>query len=423
MAATPDVLASAAVLLDQATGPLGFVAAVPSGASAFADHYGELWGRDAAVTSLALVATGDAHWHAGIRRSLATLAAHATSAGQIPGLVRSDGWVDAGEHAAVDPTAWWCVAALSALRAGVPGIDELAPAVTDALTWLRGLDVGRTGLVNSPGASDWMDAAVQRTGITLHANALFLWALRLAETRGLPTGPGPDAAHVANSLDIVLWPSETPDPGAALWVDPHPQGGTRLDPRRGGVGWPHPATVAALRAAHDPARRHWASHLRWAHLVDEVDVLGNCLAVLAGLGNVTQRQAVVDGLEAAGVAFPHPSRTLVRPVEAGGADLMLDATADAWQDPRWRNAAWEYHNGGAWPMVGGFHAAAVAAVHGPDAARDLAGDVATACIEDGVATFPEWRDGLTGAAGGARGQTWSAAAVLLADAVVRGKAA
>lgn len=385
-------------LLDRAARPIGFAAAVGD------DHYDAVWTRDAAITCLGVLATGDDRWHPTVERTLATVGSKASAVGQCPNTVWADGWWDFGEHGSVDATLWWCWAMLVARRAGVR-VDEVS--LVAALTWLRHRDTGGTGLVQSPGASDWMDSSVQRSGITLHANALWCQVVDLAEEDGIASGPGPAANDLRHALDVLLWPRADTDPADALAFLP-------ADVRARGL--PHPAAVAAHRGALVDERDHWASHRTWGHVVDVVDVLGNCLAVVAGLGEATQRERVIDGLERRDVARPHPSRTLDRIVVPGGADRMFDREADDNQDPRWRNRPFEYHNAASWPMVGGFHAMAARAAGHHDLAEELSLGLVDANREGEVFTFPEWRHGVSGEAGGARMQAWSAAAVLLATA-------
>lgn len=403
------VTAAAVDLLDRAARPIGFAASVADA------HYDAVWTRDAAITCLAAQWWEPGRWDEAVLATLRTVAERAAPHGQLPNTVWSDGWWDFGEHAAVDPTLWWALAVGSAMETEVDGIEELLPAWRAAIRWLRGLSLDGSGLVFQPVAADWMDSSVQRHGIVLHTNALWVWVLRRASELDLDRGPdwpsGPGWTEVAANLDRVLWPRPDEGPSAALGFLPE-------DVRR--RPFPHPATAAAHRGAARPDRAHWASHRRWGHLVDEVDVLGNALAVLAGVGEDYQHAAVLGHLDDLGVADPHPSRTLGRPVEPGGPDGMLDPEADRNQDPRWRNPPWEYHNAASWPMVGGFHAMAARHAGRVELAERLSLGVARACLEDpndpdGALSLPEWRHGQTGAPGGARQQVWSAAAVLLSQ--------
>jgi glycogen debranching enzyme len=78
-----------------------------------------------------------------------------------------------------------------------------------------------------------------------------------------------------------------------------------------------------------------------------------------------------------------------------------------------QNFAWQYHNGGVWPFVGGFWVAALVAAGRRDKARNELVKLARANALDGWA-FNEWLHGKTLAPSGMRGQSWNAAAFLIA---------
>jgi len=78
-----------------------------------------------------------------------------------------------------------------------------------------------------------------------------------------------------------------------------------------------------------------------------------------------------------------------------------------------QNAAWQYHNGGIWPMIGGFWIVALAAQNKPRAARSSLIQLARACALDNWG-FTEWLHGKSLAPRGMRGQSWNAAAFLMA---------
>ena len=83
-----------------------------------------------------------------------------------------------------------------------------------------------------------------------------------------------------------------------------------------------------------------------------------------------------------------------------------------------QNHAWQYHNGGIWPMVGGFWVAALAEVDATEARTELL-KLARACALRNWA-FTEWLHGRTLAPRGMPGQSWNAAVFLIAqNAVLR----
>ena len=108
---------------------------------------------------------------------------------------------------------------------------------------------------------------------------------------------------------------------------------------------------------------------------------------------------------------PYPVRAVVQPIRKQSA-LWRPYMARHRQ-----NSAWQYHNGGAWPMVGGFWVAALARCGRRRQARIELVKLARACALDDWA-FAEWLHGRTSAPRGMRGQSWNAAAFLLAEHAV-----
>ena len=87
---------------------------------------------------------------------------------------------------------------------------------------------------------------------------------------------------------------------------------------------------------------------------EEGDVFGNVLAVLCGALERERSRRTLDALLASGVHEPYPVRAVVQPIRRQSA-LWRPYMARHRQ-----NSAWQYHNGGVWPMVGGFWVAALA---------------------------------------------------------------
>jgi glycogen debranching enzyme len=115
---------------------------------------------------------------------------------------------------------------------------------------------------------------------------------------------------------------------------------------------------------------------------------------------------------------PRPVRALYPPINPGERD---------WRDyyrVRNLNLPNHYHNGGAWPFIGGFYVAAlVQAGRLQEASSQL--DNLTSMVRAGKTRewgFNEWFHGLSGEPMGYDGQSWSAALYLFAqEAVRRGK--
>jgi glycogen debranching enzyme len=83
-----------------------------------------------------------------------------------------------------------------------------------------------------------------------------------------------------------------------------------------------------------------------------------------------------------------------------------------------QNLPWQYHNGGIWPFVGGFWIAALVEAGRRTKAREELARLASANALNGW-QFNEWLHGRTFAPRGMPGQSWNAAALLIARHAVR----
>jgi hypothetical protein len=144
----------------------------------------------------------------------------------------------------------------------------------------------------------------------------------------------------------------------------------------------------------------------------EGDAFGNVLAVALGLVRRDPARRLLDRLRALHVADRFPIRSVCRPIRPGS--------------PQWRpymlrhrqNLPWQYHNGGVWPLLGGFWVIALVQAGRREQARAELARLARACRLGGW-SFPEWLHGRTYAPRGMAGQSFSAAAFLLAERAVR----
>jgi glycogen debranching enzyme len=364
-------------LLHRNLSPDGILAATPTARSA-ARGYSAIFGRDAAVCALGMAVSGDPELERAAANGLATLAAHQAANGQIPKFVdtqrdEADFWY----LGCIDATLWWlaAVALLDRLRPEGRLRERWAAPVERATNWLSCQEHQRFFLLQQNEASDWADI-MPRSGFVLYTNALWHWVKRLY---ALPRSD--ETRRNANQLF-------------------HPFSAALAEYRR-----------ARLLAHYVRGRaRHRDLYLSFVNLAvygDEGDVCGNALAVLCGLADDAAAHRTLQALERAGVNDPYPVRTVCDPI-----------TPDS---PLWRpymsrhrqNFAWQYHNGGIWPFVGGFWVAALAAAGMAEKARRDLARLAQANALRGW-QFNEWLHGDTLAPSGMHGQSWNAAAFLIA---------
>ncbi len=371
----------ALALLRQNLGPDGVLACTP-GPAALARHYTSVFGRDAAMCALGMVASGEADLVSGACAGLVTLARHQAPSGEIPKFVDpATGEADFWYVGCADATAWWLLA-VHFFDRHAPGSslgESLGAEIRRAIAWLQAQQHPRWGLVRQNEASDWADI-MPRSGFVLYTNALWY----AVKARYALPGLEATAAH------------------AALLFDPYADDA---------------AAHRRIRLLRDYARgdeaRPWRSFVDFAARGDEGDVLGNVLAGLFGLMPAPVAREVVDALRAAGVAAPGPVRVVLSPLDEGHPRWR------AYMDRHGQNRPHQYHNGGVWPFAGALWALLLDRVGLPGPAREALAGVAALCAREDWG-FCEWFHGETGAAAGMRGQSWNAALYVLARRVLDG---
>ncbi|MHB8667476.1 MAG: amylo-alpha-1,6-glucosidase [Burkholderiales bacterium] len=363
--------------------PRGILAATP-GARAQSRGYAAIFGRDAAVCAIGMALSGDLLLEREAATGLLTLAAHQAANGQIPKFVDLRGnEADFWYLGCIDATLWWLIA-LDFLDRRDPGgglRQRIAPGIAKAIQWLEAQEHQRFFLLQQNEASDWADI-MPRSGFVLYTNALWyrvkqLYGLaRIEETR-------------ANFNQLF-----------------HPFSAALSEYRRARL-----LTHYVMREAKN--RGLYLSFVNFSFFGEEGDVFGNLLALLCGLAEGEAAQRTLRALDRAGVAEPWPVRVVCEPIPA--------------RDPLWRaymsrhlqNLEWQYHNGGIWPFVGGFWVAALARAGERERAQAALAKLAGVNALDDW-SFNEWLHGRTLAPRGMRGQSWNAAAFLIALDAVRG---
>ena len=363
--------------------PAGILAA-SMGEKAQSRGYTAVFGRDTAICAIGMALSGDAALVRGAAAGLTTLAEHQASNGQIPKFVdthrrEADFWY----LGCIDATLWWLIG-LAFLDAHVPGSRlrrEHARGIERAIDWLHAQEHQRFRLLQQNEASDWADI-MPRSGFVLYTNALWYRVKRLYD---LPRQ------------------EETHDHFNHLF---HPFRRDLPDYRRSRLLGHY-----ARRGRRNPDL--YLSFVNLSFAGNEGDVFGNVLAILYGLAGDSMAEGIVQALSRARVADPYPVRVVVDPLSP--------------RDPLWRaymgrhrqNHPHQYHNGGIWPFVGGFWTLALAQLGKRDQAQQELGKLAQALSLDDW-RFTEWFHGRTLQPCGMAGQSWNAAAFLVARQALDG---
>jgi glycogen debranching enzyme len=368
-------------LLKRNLTPDGILAA-SSSPQASKRGYTAIFGRDAAVCAIGMALSGDKDLLQAAAAGLHTLAKHQAPNGQIAKFVdvarrEADFWY----LGCIDSTLWWLIALAFLDRRGRAGglRRRYAKRIRLAIQWLLAQEHQRFSLLQQNEASDWADI-MPRSGFVLYTNALWYFVKRLYRI-----------AHAR----------ETRENFNGLF---HPFSAGLAEYRRARL-----LNDYVLRGGQD--RDLYLSFVNFSFFGEEGDVFGNVLAVLLGLADVRARGRTLDALRKARVSDPYPVRAVTRPIKQGSA-LWRPYMARHRQ-----NYAWQYHNGGIWPMVGGFWVAALAAAGRAEQAKDELVKLARACAVQNW-SFTEWLHGKTLAPRGMPGQSWNAAAFLMAEYAV-----
>jgi glycogen debranching enzyme len=385
--ADPSILetchARAVELLRRNLTPAGILAASPA-ERARKRGYTAIFGRDAAVCALGMILSGDQQLAGEAVTGLHTLAAHQAPNGQIPKFVdlqrqEADFWY----LGCIDSTLWWLIALAVLDRLGKPrGLRRHhARRIRLALQWLLAQEHQRFFLLQQNEASDWADI-MPRSGFVLYTNALWYCVKQLYA--------------LANS-------AETRSNFNGLF---HPFSAGLGEYRRARL-------LSDYVRKHGRKRDLYLSFVNFSFFGEEGDVFGNVLAMLLGLTDLRATERTLDALTRARVDDPYPVRAVTHPIKESSSLWR------AYMARHGQNRVWQYHNGGIWPMVGGFFICALVAAGRLEQARTDLAQMARACAIRGWA-FTEWLHGQTLAPRGMPGQSWNAAAFLMAEHAVKG---
>jgi glycogen debranching enzyme len=398
-------------LLEQCITEVGIKASVER------SGYPLVYARDSMITALGAALAPEGRFREGYRASLDTLGRLQTDLGYIHRAIHLDTMSkDCNAHGSVDSNLWFILGHYNFYRhfGELEFLRNNWPKIERAFLWLRYQDFNDCGLLEVHEAGDWEDLISIR-GNVLYDNALFAYAwdvmVDLAELVGADAGPYLGrGATVREKINLLLWIT------------------------RGGKDWRNPSVaerVAAITESHQ--EWHWAAepmlgilwerpfylqYVTYRDYGDYFDLLGNSLAVLTGLADDSKTGQILDYVYRAGIDLPYPGKAMYP---------VIQPDHRHWREyyrNRNLNLPHQYHNGGIWPMVGGFYVAALVKAGRQSEAEHQLGQLAAA-NRQGLRReweFNEFLHGLTGRPLGAVGNAWSAGMYLFAyQAVHDGK--
>lgn len=396
--------------------------------------YRQVWARDSMICGLGLLLCEDPEGAAIFRRSLETLRRYQSPLGKIPhnvgladlddpALIAHGGRLEQDESASKDGVV------MDTVHAGCPDgnlwyivghyyhyqvaqdrslLQESWDSLEAALLWLRYQDSNECGLLEVHEAMNWADLFVNRYNV-LYDNVLY-YAAWQAMGHMAQALDKPSETYFRNALDVHM------KINAVLWFGPEGPKDWRW------IAQERREWVYTLRRIDTELveRPFYLPYVAFRDYADRFDTLGNLLAIIFGVADGVKADKILDYIHGCGLDEPFPVRSLYPVIQPGERD---------WREyyrVRNLNQPHHYHNGGAWPFIGGFYVAALVKVGRLDeAAAQL--DKLSAMNRQGKSgewEFNEWFHGLSGRPMGYGGQSWSAAMFLFAqDAVIWGRTA
>jgi glycogen debranching enzyme len=396
-------------LLHRCSTPHGFVAS-PNRAA----NYQRIWARDGAIMGLAALMSGDVDLQHTFRRTLSTLAENQGPHGEIPSNVDpATGRVSYGGTAGrVDADLWFLIGCGAYWRAsGDEGFLHFVLPVVERVRFLLGAwEFNNRGLLYVPQTGDWADEYIHH-GYVLHDQLLYLQAQRATQRIHSDVHGGADhrlQERMARLKHLIR---------ANYWF-PADDGEVPDDVYHRVI------YEKAMAAAQRCGGRYWLPFFTPGGYGYRFDSLANLLASLLDVADDDQRAAVdgylreevMDGEMGLVPAF-HP---VITPQDRAWQDLQMTFSYT------FKNAPYEYHNGGLWPMVNGFYAADLAARGKTEEAQSVRAGIHRANALPGADgegwSFPEFVHGKAHTAGGQEQLGWSAAGAVIAEQALAGAA-
>ena len=347
--------------------------------------YPEPYTRDLLISGLAALVTREQALMASLERVLEVLAQNQSPLGHIPSLVH-----DPERRGASDTTPLFLVT-LAFFRRVTGQMDFLRAAAEKALRWMDYQSPENRVIVQQQPTTDWRDEQWV-PGYGLYVNTLVYAYLRLF-------GEADKARLLYDRMHRFAVSAQARSPYG----------------ERAGRAHVHPGLVL-------PRKPYFAFWSFKEFSNERFDLMGNSLAILSGLATPARARWIVSWVErsskrlrARGVLAPDLPPCIIPFVYYGDPDYQR------------RSARFSppgcYLNGGVWPFVCAFYAAALVAAGRHQLARrklaaltDLVRMSKDASLEFG---FNEWHQAQTGRPKGEDWQSWSAAMYIYAAKCVR----
>ena len=343
--------------------------------------YLSIFGRDASICSLGMVASGNKKLITSAKNSLLTLACHQAENGQIPNFVKLKPQKEANfwKNGCIDSTLWWLISLdfYNRYSGDKKIFKKLSKNIKNAIQWLLCQEHVKDRLVMQNESSDWADI-MPRSGKVLYSNALWYYVKRLYKID--------NRQKTKDRFNSIFHPTKKDLNSLPNYVQ----------------------HIIKKQEKKLLELKYYLSFNNYYFFGYNADVFGNSLAIIFDLPNKKFKSDIVNYLlKTQNKKYPIPA--LFHPIKVNSKywrDYMMVYN---------QNLPYQYHNGGIWPFVSCFFVVALGKIGKRKIAHEELERVAEA-NKRGTSTgsaqgnwqFNEWQHGKTGKSMGMHNQSWNA---------------
>ena len=379
-------------LLRSSSTPFGFLASTNN-----INNYSRIWTRDAVITGLAALLTGDDELIKTFKTTLITIYDHQHEVGFMPSNVDPvSGKVSYGGTVGRTDNVCWAVIGLLSYTLFTHDKSlsiKYRQQADKAFFLLNAWEYNGKGLVYVPQSGDWADEYVQH-GYILYNQLLRIWALELAAKVYNELNFKTKADELRSVVEHNFWKNKNSD----QYYSPN-----------------------MIHQMNDIPDGFWIMGFNPSRIYSQFDLQANSLALLLNIGSPDQRKVLVNYL----TSFIDNQKNLLPSFYPSlkEGDLLFEELKRNYAYT-FRNFAHEFHNGGLWQVWNGFLAAALFNSGKPEYAVKVAEFIQEANFKNTGSEpwgFYENCNGLTFEPIGVQNCTWSASGQIIANQYLSGK--
>ncbi|MCL5101221.1 MAG: hypothetical protein M1348_01255 [Candidatus Parvarchaeota archaeon] len=359
--------------------------------------YGKLWARDAFFASIGYNMLQDEKLLEVSKHTLNTFGKARSILGTIPNNYdQRTGIVGYHFAGSVDASSLYIIslASLYYFTRDKTLLKANLDAAIDAYIWLRYRDVNNTMLINSPPTAEWMDTMIRIYDHTLYNNVLFYMATKSINWLCKESGRVIENKYKINENELKDRINEIFYP-------------LKENRQKIFTYWKRIAESEDFNKLNDIG--FYLNFISPNIIDNHFDTLSNSLCILSGLADNTLSKRILTYISDKKLDVPYPIKALYPPYKYN-ENFVLSKKINDRMPVYWNSTAYNYHNGGIWPFVGGFYELALIQrdfTNKTKTLRKLAELNLISRYKGGVG-FNEWLNGKSGVPMGQEGHSWNA---------------